>query len=405
MQADLFCRVVDNYGDIGVSWRIARQLHHEHGWQIRLWVDDLAAFKRIEPGLDVAIAHQEIRGVDIRQWCFETSAGTTAEMPSALTALTPYPIVIAAFSCDLPETWVAAMQKTGSTWINLEYLSAEAWVENCHGLPSLRQDGLKPYFFFPGFTNQTGGLPREKDLIERRQAWKSNPAIQSHFLSALGLPLNVVNRIQHAKTSDFKPGMSAAAERVLETDMPRLVSLFCYPHAPYQALLEALQHHHRFSILLVPEGVCPGVPTGQFGQVQVRRIPFLSQDEYDQLLWTCDLNFVRGEDSFMRATWAGKPFVWQIYPQQEDAHLTKLDAWLARAQLSAAAEDCQRSWNHPHHPVDFMTALSAALQPDAWQEWEKNSNFLSNRLANVPDLAGSIAAFCGQSNIHPDRIK
>ena len=372
MQADLFCRVVDNFGDIGVSWRIARQLHQEHGWRMRLWVDDLSAFKRIEPGLDITLLQQEIRGVDIRSW--------RPEMPAEKNDLPPYPIVIAAFSCELAQDWMQAMKQSGSTWINLEYLSAESWVEDCHGLPSLRQDGLKPYFFFPGFTEKTGGLPREQDLIARRESWLVNQDIQASFLASIGMPVRVAQR-------------------------PRLVSLFCYPHAPFQALIDVLSHDTRPSILLVPEGVCPGITIGQHGNLQVLRIPFLSQDDYDHLLWTCDLNVVRGEDSFMRATWAGKPFVWQIYPQQQDAHLTKLDAWLARAALPHDAEHCQRSWNHPNHPVDCRTALSAALKPGSFAAWKESSIFLSDALSAKPDLAASIAAFCRQSIIHPDRIK
>jgi uncharacterized repeat protein (TIGR03837 family) len=60
----------------------------------------------------------------------------------------------------------------------------------------------------------------------------------------------------------------------------------------------------------------------------VRVLPFVEQERYDELLWACDVNFVRGEDSFVRALWAGKPFIWQIYPQQDMAHLKKLEAFL-----------------------------------------------------------------------------
>ena len=397
MLADLFCRVVDNFGDIGVSWRIARQLHREHDWRIRLWVDDLSAFKRIEPGLDTNLAQQEIHGVDIRSW--------RPEMPTEKTDLLPYPIVIAAFSCELAPAWMKAMKETGSTWINLEYLSAERWVEDCHGLPSLRQDGLKPYFFFPGFTAKTGGLPREQDLVARRQSWLANQDKQAIFLASIGLPASVAQRFGHTSFCNAEPNPPSGDLDVSLMQRPRLVSLFCYPHAPYQALIDVLSHDVRPSILLVPEGVCPGITIGHIGKLQVLRIPFLSQDEYDHLLWTCDLNVVRGEDSFMRATWAGKPFIWQIYPQQEEAHLTKLDAWLSRAGLPVEAEDCQRSWNHPHHPVDCRTALTTALKSGPFAAWQKSSIFLSDTLSAKPDLAALITAFCRQSIIHPDRIK
>ena len=39
MRIDLFCRVIDNWGDAGVCWRLARQLVRERGAQVRLWID------------------------------------------------------------------------------------------------------------------------------------------------------------------------------------------------------------------------------------------------------------------------------------------------------------------------------------------------------------------------------
>lgn len=374
MQADLFCRVVDNYGDIGVSWRIARQLHLEHGWKIRLWVDDLHAFKRIEPTLNDALETQFVRGVEVRTW------------RKSLSSAQPLPVVIAAFSCEPPPAWLPAMKASGSLWINLEYLSAERWVEDCHGIVSIRPDGLKPYFFFPGFTDRTGGLPRERGLIDQRLAWTCDHEQQASFLHRIGLT---------ADLSQCAP----------DSGRPRIISLFCYPQAPYHALMETLRQDQQRTIVLIPEGVCPGLSTGQSGNVQVLRIPFLSQDDYDRLLWSCDLNFVRGEDSFLRATWAGKPFIWQIYPQQENAHLTKLEAWLARTGLPAEAQSCLRAWNQPDHPLDFTSALRHALEPNHFLSWQASSASLSERLAEKRDLASSIVDFCLQSNIYPDRIK
>ena len=46
------------------------------------------------------------------------------------------------------------------------------------------------------------------------------------------------------------------------------------------------------------------------------------------LLANCDLNFVRGEDSLVRAIYSGKPFIWQPYIQGNDAHLEKLNAFI-----------------------------------------------------------------------------
>src|SRR5207245_2065289 len=123
---------------------------------------------------------------------------------------------------------------------------------------------------------------------------------------------------------------------VTPAEMPSLkVSLFCYPQAPVSALFHAWQRCDTAITCLVPEGVAVDAVqafiggTGQAAKVgatatrdalTVRVLPYIPQPDYDKLLWACDLNFVRGEDSFVRAQWAGKPFIWHIYPQDKDLH-------------------------------------------------------------------------------------
>ena len=177
MRADIFCRVVDNYGDIGVCWRLARRLAQVPGWRPRLWVDDLRAFARIQPGLDPEQARQQCLGIDIIHWT-----------PAPPADLTPGDVVIEAFACDPPDAFLDAMRQVHPVWINLEYLSAEAWIESCHGLPSQRPDGLVKHFYFPGFTPATGGLLREPGLSAERDALQASPEQQESVLRALGVP-------------------------------------------------------------------------------------------------------------------------------------------------------------------------------------------------------------------------
>ncbi|MDX1269967.1 MAG: elongation factor P maturation arginine rhamnosyltransferase EarP, partial [Oceanisphaera sp.] len=122
---DIFCSVVDNYGDIGVTWRLARQLVAEHDAAVRLWVDDLLAFAHLCPEADVRAAQQCRQGVDICHW------------PAPWLPVEAADVVIEAFACELPTAYVAAMAQRArpSLWLNLEYLSAEDWVGGCHGLP------------------------------------------------------------------------------------------------------------------------------------------------------------------------------------------------------------------------------------------------------------------------------
>lgn len=429
MHADIFCRVIDNFGDIGVTWRLVRQLQQEHGWLPRLWVDDLKSFQRLEPRVSVA-ATQHIDGIEIIHWPHSTD-------------FTPAPIVIATFSCDLPDQYVENMRaqhnhsaaRPESLWINLEYLSAEDWVEGCHGLPSLRADGLSSHFFFPGFTEQTGGLLRESALIAQRDTWQTDRAAQRAFLEKLG--------ISEAAVAALFPVMR-------DHPAARLVNLFCYNNAPVASLIEVLRADARQTVLLIPEGIHPQYTSGQQGQLFIERVPFLPQTEYDKVLWTADLNFVRGEDSIVRGIWAGKPLIWQIYPQTENTHLEKLRAWLALTGLpedicnvmmrwnpesvqshSAAAEKCvaaaerdrqiylsgyKNTDSDSNAPVnrtqiaEFANALQQQLKQENFHAWQQHAHRFCTSQTAQTDLATALTTFClsklsEQSKFAPERLK
>ena len=326
---DIFCNVVDNYGDIGVSWRLARQLANEHGLAVRLWVDDLASFHRLCPEADVALERQFCRGVEVRRW------------PAAFPAVEPADLVIEAFACKLPSGYMAAMaaRERKPVWLNLEYLSAEDWVEGCHKLPSPHPSlPLTKYFFFPGFTERTGGLLLERDLLARRDAFQSDSAARQGYWRSLG--------VQERAAGELR------------------VSLFGYENEAMEGLLQGWEHGAQPVTCLLPEGrSLPQVAAffghsagkagdvWQRGRLRVHVLPFVEQERYDELLWACDVNFVRGEDSCVRAQWAAKPFIWQIYPQHDGVHLAKLEALRVRyvagfpPETAKAVRDLWEAWN------------------------------------------------------------
>lgn len=334
---DVFCRVIDNHGDLGVCWRLARNLAGL-GQRVRLWVDDPGALAWMAPV-------PRPSGIELQPWS-EADPG-----------LTPGEVVIEAFGCELPRTFVARMAalEPAPRWINLEYLSAEAYVERSHGLASPQFSGpgrgLSKRFFYPGFTEATGGLLREPDLLAR----------QARFDGAAWLA---------------DRGWAPQGEE-------RVVSLFAYanPHLP--ELLEALA---REPTLLL---ACPG-PLQPFCKdrpgLRCLALPYLSQDDYDHLLWACDLNLVRGEDSFVRAQWAGKPWVWQIYPQQDGAHSPKLQAFMDRAALPAAQRELWLGWNGLAAMPRSLPNLAAAAEHAL--DWRAN-------LASGPDLVTQLMRFAG----------
>jgi uncharacterized repeat protein (TIGR03837 family) len=101
------------------------------------------------------------------------------------------------------------------------------------------------------------------------------------------------------------------------------------------------------------------------GSLAVHVLPFVEQERYDPLLWACDLNFVRGEDSCVRAQWAGKPMVWHIYPQHDGVHMRKLRALctLYGAGLSeAAAQALEAMWLAWNGEGDAAVAWPAMVQ-------------------------------------------
>jgi len=330
------------------------------------------------PEVDSRRDRQVVHGAEICRW-----KGPLRDAPPAATAGMG-DVVVEAFGCGLPNAYLAAMGglEHQPLWINLEYLSAEAWVEGCHGLASRQaQLPLTRYFFFPGFSEHTGGVLRERSLLARRDAFRAQPAAQRALWRALGV--------------------APPSPETLK------VSLFCYPNAPLQPLLDAWESGGEAIFCVVPEGVASAQldawarsatagPSTMLtrGLLGVVRVPFVSQDDYDRLLWACDVNFVRGEDSFLRAQWAGRPLVWQCYPQSHAAHLAKLDAFLARyngglAHTAAAASDeFARAWN-----ADAICPLPWDAYARALPALRGHAPAWADALATQEDLASNLVKF------------
>ena len=338
---DLFCTVIDNHGDLGVSWRLSRQLR-DAGQRVRLWVDDASALAWMAPGL--SLGHEP--GIEVLPWSRATGP---------LDELAPADVWIEAFGCHIPEAFVAQGVRGRSrqpAWINLEYLSAEPWVERNHRLPSPVQSGpargWTKRFFYPGFTDQTGGLLREADLLSRQQAFDPAAWRQAHA-----------------------PGVPARA---------RLISLFCYEPAALPRLLQQTAYDHW---LVTPGRAWAALQKAPPAQVQTpswTALPYTDQDGFDQMLWACDLNFVRGEDSWVRALWAGQPFVWQAYPQHDQAHHAKLEAFLDWMQAPPSLRQFHSVWN------GIDKGPLPALEPDLLAEWAACVQAARQRLLTQDDL-------------------
>ena len=369
---DIFCRVVDNLGDAAICWRLARQLANEYSLAVRLWIDQPQALSRLVPG---ARPGQMQDRVSIESWRDDDPRLSLTRSEQVAD------VVIAGFECELPAGYRHAMTSRRPVWINLDYLSAQAWVDTHHGLPSPKSDGLTEYFFFPGFTSESGGLLREVDLIDRCEQFDRDPSARIDFLRSLGI--------------DARPG-------------ERFMSLFCYPDSPVAELIDGLKAIEGQASaatgtpenwqLLIPEGIAPELSVRR----GVRRVPFVSQTDYDRLLWSCDLNWVRGEDSLVRALWSGRPLIWQAYRQIGEAHRPKLEAmidrWLKDAELPDPAATAWRkahtAWNTAPDPAS-RALITAALPPTLEQLPAIAAGARRWRTAQIgqSDLARRLVAF------------
>ncbi|MCF8191742.1 MAG: elongation factor P maturation arginine rhamnosyltransferase EarP [Burkholderiales bacterium] len=363
---DLICRVVDHYGDAGVSLRLARSLASDAGREVRLIADQpqvvLDLIQPPPPG-DAVNGWRDRSGVLICGW---------------EVAPRRVDVVLETFGGHLPPALLAALRADHDAglatpvWINLEHLSAEAWVAGCHGLPSPQSGGLTRWFLFPGFTADTAGLPGPQ----------TPPPALPAALAAL--------------IADTAHTAGDGARTVTG-------SVFCYHKSPLPALLEAMQHGPRAVRLLIPTGM-PGRLGGralgdqpgsvwQGDRLTLLRIPFVDQGLYDGVLAACDFNLVRGEDSFVRAQWAARPLLWAAYPQDKEAHLDKLSAWLdlcamppAWASLHGWLNGGLDSNSQPPTTIwhDAVAQLDAArLWASDWRE----------RLLTLPRVEQSLATF------------
>ncbi len=325
LQWDLFCRVIDNFGDVGVSWRLAAALARR-GQTVRLWIDAPQALDWMAP--------QGAPGVEVILW------------PDAPTARIPGDVVVETFGCDPPDDFVARMAAAARrpVWINLEYLSAEAYVERSHGLPSPQFSGpgagLTKWFFYPGFTATTGGLLHEVDASPQAQTQARAWAQERGWAGGGG---------------------------------EQAVLVFCYTNPALPDLLRALAGQP--TLLLLPPGAARAqvlalaLPAG----LRTVALPWLAQPDFDRLLASTDLNLVRGEDSFVRAQLAAaSPLLWQIYPQHDGAHAAKLDAFLDRylagspAPLAQAVGDAFRAFNGV--PAGRKPGTFALPERGSWQQ-------------------------------------
>lgn len=345
MRWDIFCRVIDNFGDAGVCWRLARILA-DSGEQVTLWIDRPEVLHQ----LTGPAPHNN--DVSVHAWPDDAMMFAPDRVAD---------VVIEAFACAPPANYVAAMAARAMNglppvWINLEYLSAENWVGSHHGLPSPHPHyPLVKHFYFPGFTTDSGGLLREAGLIMQDIPRQPGEKLRIYLFG-----------YEQPALPDWVRAQSN--------------SILSVAPCPMAAQLAA-----------------PGVSTPE--NCTIEWLPFVLQVDFDAVLRAQDLLFVRGEDSFVRAQWAGKPLIWHIYPQDDNAHIGKLEAFYARYLDPVILDSTAR-----HTVMRFVLAWNgsgdprkcARLWPDMLQilpALQENARHWRQHLLKQPDLVTQLRSF------------
>ncbi len=300
----LLCRIVDNLGDAGVALRLARYWLHRHpDDHVSICTDEIAPFQRML-GLPCSASPSS---VNTEAKTLEVNAGDAPANRLTLHQTLDPPadfdwggVIIEMFGTPLPAHWKQrlAVCNRHPVWVNLEYLSAERWIEDCHGLWSTDPaTGWKQLFFFPGFTAKTGGLLGEEPM-------RASPTIPDTPTT------QARNTLKPAELRAFVFAYS------LTPLLPWLSEAHEDGYPPHALSFHVASASHNASLCEIHPNL-------------LHRVDFVPQRDFDSLLKRFDLLFVRGEDSFVRAQLAGLPFVWQIYPTEDGAHWTKLDAFFS----------------------------------------------------------------------------
>ncbi|WP_142805279.1 elongation factor P maturation arginine rhamnosyltransferase EarP [Tepidiphilus sp. J10] len=383
MRFGIFCAIIDNYGDAGITWRLARQLRDDFGQDVTLWIDDLHTLATLAPEIRTTEKVQQCGKLTLRLWDRSQPDESDREI------LAQIDVAIEAFGCGLSEPWLGALarQCPPPLWIHLEHLTPEPWAEEVHGLPSPHPRlPLTAWFFVPGFTPRTGGLLRERTLLEQRNRFQGDPKRIARFLDRIG------------------------QAEMLEA---RRITLFCYADAELSAFLAWLAHDPQATAVFVPPGQ-PRQALARTGleldtkilthpdapQVRFVPLPMLPQDDFDRLLWSCDFNWVRGEDSFVRAQWSARPFLWHPYRQEDDIHLTKLEAFLGHylADAPPSLADLATQW--------FLNSNRGRETPEDWRclwqrrdLWQAHCHRWCQYLALQEDLCTRLLDFIARNAI------
>ena len=280
---DIFCEVVDNYGDVGVAYRLARGFKRIYpDKKLRFIINQMEEINLIKKSDDIEIVSYK----DISK--IESSAD----------------LILETFGCEIPKEYMDKALENSKLIINLEYFSAETWVDDFHLQESFLGGKLKKYFFIPGLSEKSGGVLLDNEFLERKKKVEEN---KEYYLEKFGIneKYDLIGSV-----FSYEKNFDSLIEELKKLD--KKILLLILSEKTQKNFIKYFDNNNNYD------------------KIKIVKLPFFTYDKYEELLALCDFNLVRGEDSFARALLLEKPFLWHIYPQEENTHIKKLEGFLEK---------------------------------------------------------------------------
>ena len=360
---DIFCHCVDNFGDAGVACRFAREFKAaRENWRVRVFIDNMDTLRAIDGGIDPALAVQERESV--------TYVNSASIDRAAASAFGVADVMVEAFACHIPEPLMELAYDGSKLIINLEYLSAEGWVEGYHLKESLLGRGsVRKFFFMPGFREGTGGIIVNSRLEKARAGGgPDRAAVLGGILDRYGIPAKPEGGGQLVGTVfTYERGFDALMADINADG--REVVLIVFGGKSQRGMAATLG---RLGVDAATQR-----PLYQYRNISLVFHPFIPQDDYDALLCLADFNLVRGEDSLARAVLSGRPFVWNAYIQDGKYQRVKVEALLETMRPFYAGVDGGGGAFGAYEAL-MLAFNDAAEESTAQATGERYADFLKN---------------------------
>lgn len=300
----IFCKIIDNFGDAGICLRLAKLLSKEYNFEVIIWIDNLNILHKMQNNIDPKKDYQYHNKIKFLNSKNFNKIYNLVKIPNC---------IIEILESNIPNKVIKIIENNKILWINLEYLSAEKWVENYHLVASIKPNNVKKYFYFQGFKKKSGGLIREKNYDLQKQNFYKNKNIGNYFLKK--------NNIYYEKDK-IKIFIFAYSNLIWEKTIQtlklinkKIIIWIANPKLLDNLNNKLLNYDEKNNIYI-------------YDNIIIQKVKFVEQKYFDYYLWLCDIAIIRGEDSFIRAQFISKIFLWNIYFQENKIHILKLNAFL-----------------------------------------------------------------------------